>query len=125
MSKLKKSPMPFAYLYTVKIVMLLPNFMRHLIFGLLAKKMTICFSNVPGPKKPFVVDGSKCKCIAFFPPVLNDLTGSITIISMAEALKMAIFVDDAAIEDSKVLMEFIHRNLDEVLTPEWRQFDTR
>jgi len=50
MNDLKKSLEPIGMVYIVKIMMFLPNFIRHLIMEDFADKMTFGFSNVPGPK---------------------------------------------------------------------------
>jgi len=60
MNDLKKSFEPIAMVYVVKILMILPNFLRHLIMEDYASKHTFGFSNVPGPKNPFVIAGFKC-----------------------------------------------------------------
>ena len=84
--------------------------------------MALGFSNVPGPKKPFVVAGSPSSMLAFAMPVGKSLAGSIGIISHAECIKTT-FSFDKACADPKILRDLFEKNLDELLGgTEWRQW---
>ena len=57
MDKLKRSIEPFAMYYFIYLATLLPSFIANFITKFIASKMSLVFSNVPGPKKPFTFVG--------------------------------------------------------------------
>ena len=63
--------------------MQLPEFVRSLLLEMLSEKMSIGFSNVPGPKNPWVVNGKAVDTLGFFMPVMRTLSASISICSHA------------------------------------------
>ena len=83
MLKLKHSLQPIGYFYLLKTTMQLPEFVRSLLLEMLSEKMSIGFSNVPGPKNPWVVDGKAVDTLGFFMPVMRTLSASISICSHA------------------------------------------
>ena len=94
--------------------------MIHFAFDILVGKMALGFSNVPGPKMPFVVGGSSSSMLAFAMPVGKTLPGSIGIISHAECIKTT-FAFDKGCADPKKMRDHFEKNLDELLGgSEWR-----
>ena len=83
MLTLKHSLQPIGYFYLLKTTMLLPEFVRAELMEKLSEKMSIGFSNVPGPKNPWVVDGKEVDTLGFFMPVMKTVTASISICSHA------------------------------------------
>lgn len=75
-------------------------------------KMTFVFSNVPGPRFPFVTTGKPSKGIAFFVPGLMTMAGGISIISHYDSITIGLFMDNNTMKDPKVLMDIIYDNLD-------------
>ena len=57
MLTLKHSIQPIGYFYLVKLTMQFPEFIRSFLLETICDKMSIGFSNVPGPKNPWVVGG--------------------------------------------------------------------
>jgi len=90
---------------------LLEFFISRLSFG---------YSNVPGPKKPYVVDGKRSKDIVFIMPVGKSLTASLSIISHWDTVKCAFSLDKSLKISSRELMDMFEGNLDEVLGKQWR-----
>ena len=89
----------------------------------LCEKMSIGFSNVPGPKKPWVVGGKAVDTLGFFMPVGRTLCASISICSHASTVKVGVVADKAAMKDPRDLVSYIERNFDQMLGKEWRDFD--
>lgn len=118
----KGSPIPFALLIFVKILMLLPAFISDPLLNDWADRMTFAFSNVPGPSKPYIINGLKTEVLGFFVPALKSLMGGISIISYVDRIKIGVITDKACIEKPSELMDIIHDNLDMVLGKEWRDF---
>lgn len=93
MSALKKSIEPIGLYYLIKLVMLLPNYIRWWILEDYTNKMCFGFSNVPGPRLPFVVAGHENKGIGFTMPVARSIVGSFSIISHADVIKVMVSMD--------------------------------
>ena len=123
MDAMKKSIEPIAMVYVVKLLMFLPNMLRHLIMEDYAAKHTFGFSNVPGPKRQWVTAGARCQSIGFFMPVGWSLVGSFSIISHADVVKMGIGFDKACMSDPQDFINLLMKNLDELLGgAEWRNY---
>ena len=80
---LKHSLQPIGYFYLLKVTMQLPEFLRAYLLEKLSEKTSIGFSNVPGPRNPWVVDGKEVDTLGFFMPVMKTVTASISICSHA------------------------------------------
>mgnify|MGYP003898496937 FL=1 len=100
MNAVKKSLEPFGMVYIVKILMFLPSFLGHFLMEDYANKLVLGFSNVPGPKNPFVTAGYTTQALGFQMPVGRTIVGSFSIISHADVVKMCITMDKAVMETS-------------------------
>ena len=98
MGALKTSMEPIGYFYLVKITMQLPEFVRAYLFELMSAKMSIGFSNVPGPNRPWIVGGKKVDTLGFFMPVGKTTTASISISSHASTVKVGVVADKATMK---------------------------
>ena len=126
MNSLKNSIEPIGLVYLIKIVMQLPEFMRAFVLEDFCDKMTFGFSNVPGPKKTFVTAGYRAQSIGFIMPTGKSIVGSFSIISHADIIKVGVTMDKAVMKDTKVIMDILLKNLDELLDgTEWRDFGKR
>ena len=65
LAHVKTSLMPFGNYYLSHLATLFPWFMQNYLFEDYTAKITMAFSNVPGPKEPWSIAGSKCKSFAF------------------------------------------------------------
>ena len=54
MNALKKSIEPYSTYYLVQLTLILPTILARILTNFLAEKMSCVFSNVPGPKTPFI-----------------------------------------------------------------------
>jgi len=120
MNNVKKSLEPIGMTYIIKLLMFLPNCLRHFIMEDYAGKVTFGFSNVPGPKNKFVIAGYRCQALGFMMPVGWSLVGSFSIISHADVVKIGIAFDKAVMRSTKPFMDILLANLDEALGAEWR-----
>jgi hypothetical protein len=93
MRDLKKSLMPIGCYYSTTLTMQLPDFIRHYILADITSKISAGFSNVPGPKTPWVVNGRKCKSLAFIMPVGKNCPASLSIFSQGDIIKVGILID--------------------------------
>ena len=105
MLDLKKSIEPIGLFYLIKLVMQLPGFIHWHIFEDYANKMTFGFSNVPGPKLPFVVAGRVNRGVGFIMPVGRSIVGSFSIISHVDVVKVIISMDKACMESTDFISD--------------------
>lgn len=120
MHAIKKSFEPFGSYYLTKVAMFMPEFLRRKILNLGSEKMTFGYSNVPGPKRPFTIAGKVNNGIGFIMPVGGDLTGSFSIISHVNVVKIIIMMDKATMPDVKVLSDIFIANMNEMFGgPAW------
>lgn len=85
--------------------------------------MTFGFSNVPGPKTNWVIEGYRSQGMGFIMPVGKSMVGSFSVISHADTVKMIISMDKAVMKSTQPMADILMNNLDEVLGgPEWRNY---
>ena len=124
MNTLKKSMEPVAWYNVTKLTMQLPNNLVNFLLEIFTDKMSFGFSNVPGPRNPFIVAGHKSDTIGFSMPVGKSIPGSLGIISHAECVK-AMITTDRACADPRVLKEYFEKSLDDIMgSTEWRNWTT-
>ena len=120
MNLMKKSFEPIGYFYLTKVLMQLPEFLRRKIMELSSTTLTFGYSNVPGPKRPFIIAGKENNGIGFIMPMGGDLVGSFSIISHVNVIKVIITMDKATMPDVKVLADMFVTNMNEMLEgPAW------
>jgi len=122
MLALKKSIEPIGLYYVIMIVMQLPSFLRWYILEDYTTKMTFGFSNVPGPREPYVVDGKVNHGMGFVMPVARSIVGSFSIISHVDVIKVGVSMDAATMESPKAIADLFSHNMDEMLGVGWRDF---
>ena len=120
MAALKKSMHPIATYYLNSIVNLLPDFIRAFIHEDVAQKITLGFSNVPGPREAYVMAGKKNNALGFIMPLSRSVVGSCSVISHAGVMKIGLSMDKAVMESTKPIRDIFIKNLDEMLGKEWR-----
>jgi hypothetical protein len=97
MDALKKSIEPYGMYYFIKISLLLPVFILKTASNFLCDKMSLVFSNVPGPKNPWVINGVKSKKVFFFVPGMAGIASGISIMSHVDVFKVGCVGDEAQI----------------------------
>lgn len=95
MKGIKKGVDPFAFGALADLVAWLPSYFMQIIGFWLIAKTTLIFSNVPGPKTPFVyrdTEGKpiKSKKLIGFIPGLSDCALGIAAISHVDTLTMTV-----------------------------------
>ena len=73
--------------------------MAKLILWTVVKKISLVYSNVPGPRKPMVYFGKETKKMMFFVPGIGTLSAGISIISHVDVLKIGCISDVSRISD--------------------------
>lgn len=67
-NKLKKSPAAFGYFFVMQCLMACPRALSGWLLERYCQSFSIVFSNVPGPKNPYIMDGRKVNSMFFFVP---------------------------------------------------------
>ena len=123
MSALKGSLDPIIFAYLCKFVNFFPPFIRDVMTEDSCEKMSLGFSNVPGPKSTWILAGKRCQGIGFIVPVAKSMVGSFSTLSHADVVKMIISFDKATMESPTIIAEYLMKNLDEILAdPNWRNY---
>ena len=125
MNRAKQSFLPIGYFYLTLLVMQLPEFLRSFLLEDFCDKMTIGFSNVPGPTYPYITNGVKTKVLGFIMPVGKSIGSSISIISHYETVKIGVSADKNVLKSPKLLLDRIENNLDLLLGKEWRNYKAK
>lgn len=95
MDKLKRSIDPMGMYFLVKLTSFLPTILAKLMSQDQAEKISMVFSNVPGPKTPLVFLGKKVEKIIFFAPALGSLSAAISIMSHVDNVKIGCVSDES------------------------------
>ena len=106
MGALKRSLMPFGCYYSLTLMMFFPNFIKSALLEDISSKISTGFTNVPGPKTPWVFNGSKCKSVAVIMPVSRTCPASVSIFSHGDVIKVGIMIDKAIGEDPKEMVQY-------------------
>jgi hypothetical protein len=123
MDAMKDSPSPFGYYYLIVILMYFPRTISQTLLEVYSGKCTFAFSNVPGPRAPYVVVGSKVKHMSFFVPQMLKVCGGFSIMSHYDTVKLGIMLDKTVADRPEELMEMFEAKFDEVFgSKEWRNF---
>lgn len=99
----------------VKLTTLMPTVLSKLISMDMTNKISLIFSNVPGPKQPLVIAGETVQKLVFFAPGMGSLNASLNICSHADILKVGCVSDDSLINDPAFLIELFEKNFDKLL----------
>ena len=122
MNATKRSFHPIGYSYLTTVVMQLPEFLRAFLLEDFCNKMTIGFSNVPGPLYPYMINGARAKVLGFIMPVGKTIGSSISIISHDKTVKIGVSADKGVLKSPRMLLDRIENNLDQLLGKEWGNY---
>ena len=115
MDALKSSIEPFAMYFFVKLGTFLPTILSKLIAIDQANKLSLVFTNVPGPKTPLVFTGKKVDKLIFFAPALGSLSGSLSIVSHVNCIKIGCVSDESQIDDPILMIDLFNKNFEKAL----------
>lgn len=101
--------------FIVKLISFLPTILGKLVSTDQAEKISMVFTNVPGPKTPLVFQGKKVNRIVFFAPGFGALGNSLSIMTHCDNLKIGVASDVSQIAEPKKLIGIIEENIDRIL----------
>ena len=96
-----------------------PRLVGDLSRELLTSKVTLGFSNVSGPKEPYVIAGNKNSTLGFSMPSKYTMVGSVGVISHYDSIQIVLTMDKACMKSTDKFSGMIKKNLDEMLGKEW------
>jgi len=108
--KFKNSLMPSGYEGIVSIVVAFPPIFSVIAVWILVDKATAVFSNVPGPKTPYIYNGKQTNKVIAMIPGLSDLAFGVSAVSHSDKLTMTLQADNAFIANTKELAVLLEAN---------------
>jgi len=113
MNKMKKSLDPFVFIGIMKFInYFLPGFVAKQLFLDITNKMTMVFSNVPGPKTPFDFCGAKSDWMVYEGPSFATIGMACYIISHTGAVKVLIKSDKSYLKHANDLLKIFEEKFD-------------
>ena len=119
MDALKNSIEPYGMYYMIQLCLLLPNVITKICSYWICDKMSIVFSNVPGPRVPWKFNGKASKKLMFFAPGLSNIGTSISIFSHEDIFKVSICGDTSEVPEPKEIVTIFEKNVERLLTGEF------
>ena len=80
-----------------------------------AKKVTMSYSNMPGPSKPFNFNDCTCNSLSVFLPAFDEQLCGITAWSVGNVLKVGLMSDYHYIEDPDEFMSIFESKMSNFL----------
>lgn len=105
MDEIKKSPeavVAFGILNTIGIT---PTEAERIIVDIFAAKVTAVMTNVPGPREPLYLAGSRMTNLMFWVPATSNLGMGISILSYAGTVMVGIMTDGCMVSDPITIAE--------------------
>jgi hypothetical protein len=105
MDEIKRSPeavVAFAILNTIGIT---PTEAEHIIVDIFAAKVSAVMTNVPGPREPLYLAGSRLRNLMFWVPATSNLGMGISILSYAGNVMVGIMTDACLVSDPLTIAE--------------------
>ncbi|XKG39621.1 wax ester/triacylglycerol synthase family O-acyltransferase [Marinobacter sp.] len=91
-----------------------PDVLERRALGLLSKKASAVLTNVPGPRKPVYLAGSRLKQPMFWVPQTGDIGVGLSIFSYAGTVQFGITMDKGVHADPNAVMEYFRESFNEL-----------
>jgi diacylglycerol O-acyltransferase len=105
MDAIKASPEAIVALGILAAIGMTPNQIEDLIVAIFGMKGSAVITNVPGPRRPLYLAGSKIKNLMFWVPMLGNLSLGLSIISYAEKVTLGLATDSGLIPDPERILD--------------------
>ena len=115
MDVIKTSAEPLVTATTVKLLMLLPEFISKPLVDFFSMKMSCVLSNVPGPQTTLSIGGQRVLGGIFWPPQRATIGIGLSIFSYAGKMRVGIFSDESVIPNPRAFVEAFERQFEELL----------
>jgi len=119
MDRIKASEEPTVSLAVLNVLGRSPAFVSRAVDQLFGRKATLVVTNVPGPRTPLYLAGSRIRDILFWAPHPSGLSCGVSILSYAGSVRAGVRSDTALVPDpERIAHEF------EMEILEWEGADT-
>jgi hypothetical protein len=122
MDDIKNSPEAMVAFAILNTMGLAPIEVERFIIDFFAMKTTAVMTNVPGPREPLYLAGSRLNNLMFWVPAAGNLGMGISIMSYAGTVMVGIMTDSSLVGDPATIAENFNAELREMqgwLAPEW------
>ena len=92
----------------IGFILLFPFNLAKLSISDLSKKLTMTYSNVPGPYKNYDFNGSKCNSMVAFLPAVGEMLCGLSFLSLGEISKFGLITDTHYIQEPDEFMQILH-----------------
>ena len=114
MDEIKKSPEAVVAFGILNTIGLTPTEVEHIIVDIFAAKVTAVMTNVPGPREPLYLAGSRMTELMFWVPAASHLGLGISILSYAGSVMVGIMTDACVVSDPLAIAENFNVELREM-----------
>lgn len=108
---LKTTMEPFGWYYLPNLMYMHPTIIQYPLASDWAAKLTLGFSNVPGPKEPWVFCGSRAIAAGFNIPLIKTIGAGWGVLSCGNVFKVGFGGDQSAVPDVHWVMSQFEKNL--------------
>ena len=115
MDVIKKSAEPLVTATTVKLLMMLPQFISKPMIDFFSMKMSCVLSNVPGPLQILSIGGQRVVEGIFWPPQRANIGIGLSIFSYGGGIRFGIFSDENVISDPRVVVEAFEKQFEQLV----------
>lgn len=106
---------PFGYYYMLILTLFSPVFLAYFIIDNFAGKFDTSITNVPGPRTPMSMNGSKVLRFIPFAPVFGTAGHAFVCFSYVDKLNILLFTDSGKHIDGQMMLDEVSNNFDKVL----------
>ena len=111
LSKMNRSMTPFAMVHMHSLIMRFPMLFREWILNDFSKRFTFAYSYINGPVNPTSIARCRSRSLSFVEVAHGTMSGSISIFSHCQKIKICLSIDKAVMRHPSDLMEIIYSNL--------------
>jgi len=115
MDALKDSPEAFVVLGLLDVFGRVPGQLEELAVSIFGTKATGVMTNVPGPREPIYVAGSKLDSLMFWVPQSGQLGLGVSIISYAGKVWLGVNTDSGLVPDPQRIVALFHEEFGELM----------
>lgn len=115
MDELKNSPEAIVAMGLLGVGGLAPKEIQSSVFDFFHTKATAVMTNVPGPRKPIYMAGSRLKYIMAWVPQSGKLGMGISVISYNEGIQVGFNTDAGLVPDPKQLVGFLIEEFEDMM----------
>ena len=114
MDTIKNTPEAVVAFGILSTMGLTPIQVEKIIVDIFAAKVSAVMTNVPGPREPLYLAGSRLQDMMFWVPAPGSLSLGISILSYAGNVMVGVATDAGLIPDPEAIVEGIHAELAEM-----------